>query len=49
MDMRQTSEEVYHLNEEQKLMIRLGKQQISNGEYNSNEDLKKEEDQWLNE
>jgi hypothetical protein len=49
LDNRQTSEEVYHLNEEQKSMIRLGKQQISNGEYISNEDLEKEEDQWLNE
>jgi hypothetical protein len=49
LDMRKTSEEVYHLNEEQKAVIRLGKQQISNGEYISNEDLEKEEDQWLNE
>jgi hypothetical protein len=49
LDMRQTSEEVFQLNEEQKAMIRLGKQQISNGEYISNEDLEKEEDQWLNE
>jgi regulatory protein YycI of two-component signal transduction system YycFG len=49
LDMRQTSGEVYHLNEEQKSMIRLSKQQISNGEYISNEDLEKEEDQWLNE
>ena len=49
LDMRQPSEEVYHLNEEQKAMIKLGKQQISNGEYISNEDLEKEEDQWLNE
>ncbi|UCH97130.1 MAG: hypothetical protein JSV88_09840 [Candidatus Aminicenantes bacterium] len=49
LDMRQTSEEVFHLSEEQKAMIRLGKQQISNGEYISNEDLEKEEDQWLNE
>ena len=49
LDMRQTSEEVFHLNEDQKAMIRLGKQQISNGEYISNEDLEKEEDQWLSE
>jgi hypothetical protein len=49
LDMRKTSEEVYHLNEEQKAVIRLGKQQISNSEYISNEDLEKEEDQWLNE
>jgi hypothetical protein len=49
LDMRQTSEEVFHLNEKQKAMIRLGKQQISNGEYISNEDLEKEEDQWLSE
>jgi hypothetical protein len=49
LDMRQATEEVYHLNEEQKVMIRLGKQQISNGEYISNEDLEKEEDQWLKE
>jgi len=45
LDMRQTSGEVFHLNEDQKAMIRLGKQQISNGEYISNEDLEKEEDQ----
>jgi hypothetical protein len=49
LDMRQTSEEVFHLNEDQKTMIRLGKQPISNGEYISNEDLEKDEDQWLNE
>jgi hypothetical protein len=47
LDMRQTSEEVFHLNEEQKALIQLGKQQVSNGEYISNEDLEKEEDQWL--
>jgi hypothetical protein len=28
-------------------VIRLGKQQISNGAYISNEYLEKEEDQWL--
>lgn len=49
LDMRQTSGEVFHLNEEQKAMIRLSKQQISNGEYIPNEDLEKEEYQWLNE
>jgi hypothetical protein len=49
LDMRQTSGEVFHLNEDQKAMIRLGKQQISNGEYISNEDLEKEEEQWLSE
>lgn len=49
LDMRQTSEEVFHLNEDQKTMIRLGKQQISNGEDISDEDLEKDEDQWLNE
>ena len=49
LDMRQTSGEVFHLNEDQKAMIRLGKQQISNGEYISNEDLEKDEDQWLSE
>jgi hypothetical protein len=47
LDMRQTSEEVFHLNEETKALIQLGKQQVSNGEYISNEDLEKEEDQWL--
>ncbi len=47
--MRQNPEELYHINEEQKAMIKLGKQQISNGEYISNEDLEKEEDQWLKE
>ena len=46
--MRQNPEEVYYLNEDQRFMIRLSKQQISNGEYISNEDLEKEEDQWLN-
>jgi hypothetical protein len=46
-DIRQTPGEVYHLNEKQKAIIRLGKQQISNGEYISNQDLEKEEDQWL--
>lgn len=49
LDMGRTNGEVYCLNEEQKAMIQLGKQQISNGEYISNEDLEKEEDQWLNE
>lgn len=49
LDMRQTSEEVYRLNEKQKAAIRLSKQQISKGESISNEELEKEEEQWLNE
>ncbi len=49
LDIRQTSEEVYHLNEKQKAAIRLSKQQISKGDSISNEELEKEEEQWLNE
>lgn len=49
LDIRQTSEEVYHLNEKQKAAIRLSKHQISKGDSISNEELEKEEEQWLNE
>lgn len=45
--MSQISKTIYHLNEKQKAMIKRGKQQIANGEYISNDDLEKEEDQWL--
>ena len=45
--MSQIPEKIYLLNEKQKNMIKKGEQQISNGEYISNEDLEKEEDQWL--
>lgn len=45
--MSQISEKIYYLNEKQKNMTKKGKQQIANGEYISNEDLEKEEAQWL--
>jgi hypothetical protein len=48
LDMSQPSQEVYHLTNKQKAIIHEGRQQISKGEYISNEDLEKEEDQWLN-
>jgi hypothetical protein len=40
--------ETYHLNGQQKEMIRIGREQIANGEYISNEEREKEEDLWLN-
>jgi len=49
LDMRQKIEEVYRLNEKQKAAVKLGEEQISKGEYISNEELEKEEEQWLNE
>ncbi len=42
-------EKLYDLNDKQRTLINIGKQQISNGEYISNEELEKEEDEWLNE
>jgi len=51
LDMRVVPEgtnETYHLNGQQKEMIRIGREQIANGEYISNEELEKEEDIWLN-
>jgi len=48
LDMRQTNEDVYPLNETQKYLIRQGKEQIAGGEYISDQDLQKEEDEWLN-
>jgi hypothetical protein len=49
LDMSQPSGEILYLNDKQKAMIDLGKKQIANGEYISNEELEKEEDKWLNE
>ncbi len=37
------------LSEKQKADINLGRQQIAEGDYISNEELEKEEDTWLNE
>jgi len=41
-------EEIYYLNDKQRALINMGKQQTSNGEYISHEELEKEEDEWLN-
>lgn len=49
LDAGKTSEGIYYLNDKQRALINIGKQQISNGEYVSNEELEKEEDEWLNE
>jgi hypothetical protein len=49
LDMGKRSEEIYYLNDKQRNVINIGKQQIANGEYISNEELEKEEDEWLNE
>jgi hypothetical protein len=49
LDMSQPSCETFHLSKEQKDLIDIGRQQISRGEYISNEELEKEENQWLNE
>lgn len=48
LDMSQPSDEILYLNDKQKAMIDLGKKQIANGEYISNEELEEEEDKWLN-
>ena len=49
LDVGKKSEEIYYLNDKQRAVIDIGKQQIANGEYISNEELEKEEDEWLNE
>ena len=49
LDTNQSSERVFALNDKQKAMIKLGKQQISNGEYITDEELENEEDKWLSE
>lgn len=49
LDGGKTSEGIYYLNDKQRALINIGKQQISNGEYSSDEELEKEEDEWLNE
>ena len=49
LDMSKRSEEIYRLSKIQKNLVNIGKQQISDGEYISNEELEKEEDQWLSE
>jgi hypothetical protein len=48
LDVGKTSERIYYLNDKQRTLINIGKQQISNDEYFSNEELEKEEDEWLN-
>ena len=47
--MSDTSGKIFYLNDQQKTLIQLGKQQIADGEYISNEELEKEEDEWLRE
>jgi predicted transcriptional regulator len=42
------SDNVYELSDFQKERIKLGRQQIKDGQTISNEDLQKEIDQWLN-
>lgn len=46
--MKDRQEEIFFLNNEQKKMIMEGKRQISRGDFVSNEELEREEDQWLN-
>jgi len=41
--------QVYRLSEKQKASINLGRQQITEGDYISNEELEEEENKWLNE
>ena len=40
---------VFILSEKQKADIKLGLRQIAEGDYITNEELEKEEDEWLNE
>ncbi len=49
LDMKKPSGDIFQLNEKQKTMINEGRQQISNNEYISNEELEREEDRWLSE
>lgn len=49
LDINQSSGRVFSLNDKQKAMIELGKQQISNGKYITDEELENEEGKWLNE
>jgi hypothetical protein len=49
LDINQSSGRVFNLNDKQKAMIELGKQQISNGKYITDEELENEEGKWLNE
>lgn len=49
LDINQSSKRVFTLNDKQKAMIELGKQQISSGECITDEELENEEGKWLNE
>ncbi|BCB95199.1 hypothetical protein JZK55_01210 [Dissulfurispira thermophila] len=49
LDTVSQSERIYRVSDEQKTMILQGKEQIAGGKYIANEELKKEEDVWLNE
>ncbi|GER93258.1 hypothetical protein A45J_0994 [hot springs metagenome] len=49
LDTVSQSERIYRISDEQKTMILQGKEQIAGGKYIANEELKKEEDVWLNE
>ncbi|MCK4764253.1 MAG: hypothetical protein KAW12_18790 [Candidatus Aminicenantes bacterium] len=49
LDMNRSSESVFTVDNKRKALINLAKRQIANGEYISNEELNREEDEWLNE
>lgn len=44
-----SDENILHINNRQKALVNLGKQQIADGDYVTNEALEKDEDIWLNE
>ncbi|KAA9325210.1 hypothetical protein [Adhaeribacter soli] len=49
LDTNFPEQEPYKLTDAQRKKVRTGLEQLKNGEITSNEDLEKEEDEWLNE
>lgn len=49
LDTNTATHSIYRLTEEQKKKVEIGLNQLSQGQIISNEDLEKEEDEWLKE
>ncbi|QNF32981.1 hypothetical protein HUW51_09635 [Adhaeribacter swui] len=47
LDTNKATAGIYKLTEEQKQKVKIGLTQLDNGQIISNEDLEKEEDEWL--
>ena len=47
LDTRASSENIYYTNEMQKAAVKIGKDQIAQGQSVTNEELEDDEDKWL--